>query len=194
MRDESLPLTMEMRLDAACRRFEAACKAGQAPRIEEQLGAATGAERLALLKELVRLDAVYRRAAGQAVSPAEYLRRFPELDAVWLEREMTPATLTNAQAPGLGETQSLVQPAPVAPASTPAIQVPGYEVALGELGRGGMGVVYLARNVAFDRREVLKVVSQMGTPAYMAPEQARIRRAPTSGRTFTAWGVRCTSC
>ena len=71
-------------------------------RIEEQLGAATGAERLALLKELVRLDAVYRRAAGQAVSPAEYLRRFPELDAVWLEREMTPATLTNAQAPGLG--------------------------------------------------------------------------------------------
>ncbi len=76
-RNESLPSTVELRLDAACRRFEAACKAGQAPRIEEQLGGAAGAERAALLRELVRLDVAYRRAGGQAVSAAEYLRRFP---------------------------------------------------------------------------------------------------------------------
>ena len=31
----SLPLSVELRVDAACRRFEAAWKAGQRPRLEE---------------------------------------------------------------------------------------------------------------------------------------------------------------
>lgn len=45
-----------------------------------------------------------------------------------------------------------------------------YEV-LRELGRGGMGVVYLARNVAMDRREVLKVLN----PSLYSKDSAKQR-------------------
>jgi serine/threonine protein kinase len=50
-----------------------------------------------------------------------------------------------------------------APASDSAVPVelanyPAYEI-IREIGRGGMGVVYLAKNVAMDRLEVLKVLS-----------------------------------
>ena len=57
-------------------------------------------------------------------------------------------------------------------------QVPGYEV-LGELGRGGMGVVYLAKNVLMDRREVLKVVNKalLDRPGVMERFLREIRSA-----------------
>ncbi len=177
--NESLPLTLEQRLNTAGRRFEAACKAGLAPPIEGFLGETTGAERAALLRELVRLDAAHRRAGGQAVSAADYLRRFPELDAAWLDREIGTATLSHAApAPGLAETVSHVGPAPAPPSAGPALLVPGYEV-LGELGRGGMGVVYLARNVLMDRREVLKVVNKalLDKPGVMERFLREIRSA-----------------
>ena len=94
-----------MRLNTACQRFEAAWKAGLAPRIEGHLSPAAGAERAALLKELIRVEVSYRRARGQTVSSAEYLRRFPELDAAWLESVLAPATLPHAaSSPGSAET------------------------------------------------------------------------------------------
>ena len=73
---------------------------------------------------------------------------------------------------------SHVGPAPAPPSAGPALQVPGYEV-LGELGRGGMGVVYLARNVLMDRREVLKVVNKalLDKPGVMERFLREIRSA-----------------
>ena len=74
-----LPPEAARRLEAVCNRFEAAWKSLTPPRVEDFLDGWTGTERDALLRELVALDVVYRRARGQAVRAEEYQIRFPDL-------------------------------------------------------------------------------------------------------------------
>ncbi len=75
--------------------------------------------------------------------------------------------------------------APSAPSAAPGTGIPSelanhpdYEV-VKELGRGGMGVVYLARNRMMDRLEVLKVVSKslLDRPGALERFQQEIRSA-----------------
>lgn len=63
--EATLSLSAEKRIDQVCLAFEEAWKAGRQPRPKDYLGAATGAERSALLRELTLIELDYRRRLGQ---------------------------------------------------------------------------------------------------------------------------------
>src|SRR5262249_55457070 len=69
---ETLTSAPARRVDEVCDRFEAACREGRWPRIEDYLDQCPDEARGALLHELVQLDEYYRRE--------DYRKRFPELD------------------------------------------------------------------------------------------------------------------
>jgi hypothetical protein len=109
----------------------------------------------AIILELLQQESYVRHQFGDRPGPEEYRRRFPSLVVTGTEVGITlPEGVPCGRRP---------QP------------IPGYEI-VGELARGGMGVVYQARQLALNRPVAIKVLAS-GALAYPSERWRFLREA-----------------
>jgi eukaryotic-like serine/threonine-protein kinase len=127
-----LSATDAREIDRICDRFEAAWKRGERPDPVAYLGRAVEPMRSALLRQLLLLDVEYARRAGETPRPGHYQTRLPH-DSALISDVCGPSDDA---------------------ATGPA---PRYDLAE-EVGRGGIGVVFRARDRVLGRDLAVKVL------------------------------------
>lgn len=140
---EQLSIQQLDQVEVLCTDFEAEWKAGRQPRIEMVLAQSPPELAQVLLQELLGVEIWHRRRSGQCPRPDDYLERFPTLskeacDSVFRSMPTLPAVRGTAH--------------------PQALRIQGFEI-VRQIGAGGMGTVYEARQASLNRTVALKVLS-----------------------------------
>ena len=128
--------------------------------------------------ELVYTEFVLREQLGQAPDPADWYRRFPQ----WRTdlEQMFEVHVELKKQDEKRKSRASADPIRVAPSASSARTIGEFEI-LGEIGRGGMGVVYKARQPSLARLVAVKVILSGAHAGERERERFR-REAETAAR------------
>jgi serine/threonine protein kinase len=153
-----------LNIDEICDQFESMLKAGDAPRIEEFLYRADSRHRRKLLRELLMLEADYRRRRGDSPRESEYVHRFPnDQDTVALvfssthDLDTTHPLADEGDLPTRSEHSDGPERKLLAENGIGCI-VGNYRLT-SRLGGGGMGTVYRATHLMIKCERAIKLMN-----------------------------------
>lgn len=141
------------KIDSISDKFEAAIRTQQKPSISLYLKEAPSQIEAALFVELLSLELSYRRGAGLPIDRQDYLTRF-EQHREAVQRALPAEPITHVQQPDdtlVADTQPLLAP------SVSGKRIGDYQIQE-EIARGGMGVVYKAKQIRLNRTIALKMI------------------------------------